>query len=157
MPFYNPKDQNFEKMKKAPGDIILYMTTINNNHMICGSWDMEHDRQNFLSFWTIFCTFTLLTSRKIKNLKKRKKRLYISSFYSSIPKIMITCYSVSEIQHVTDVIFIFHFGLIFCLFTLTTQKNQNFEKMKNTLKDIIILHMHTKKWCKTIERTDIPS
>ena len=70
---------------------------------------------------------------------------------------MITCYSVSEIQHVTDVIFIFHFGLIFCLFTpLTTQKNQNFEKMKNTLKDIIILHLHTKKWCKTIEQMDIP-
>ena len=70
---------------------------------------------------------------------------------------MIICYSVSEIQHVTDENFIFHFGLIFCPFTpLKTQRNQNFEKMKNTLKDIIILHMHTKKWCKTTERTDIP-
>ena len=67
---------------------------------------------------------------------------------------MITCYSVSEIQHVMDVIFIFHFGLIFCLFTpLTTQKNQNFEKMKNTLKDIIILNTHTKKMVQN-NRTD---
>ena len=115
---------------------------------------------SLIEFFIILDHFLhLYPPNKPKNQKfeKMKKRLYISSFYSSIPKIMITCYSVSEIQHVMDVIFIFHFGLIVCLFTpLTTQKNQNFEKMKNTLKDIIILHMHTKKWCKTIERTDIP-
>ena len=143
-------------MKKAPGDIILCMTTINNNHRMCGSWDMERDRQNFLSFWTIFCNFTLLTSRKIKNLKKWKKRLYISSFYSSIPKIMITCYSFWDTA-CDGCNFYFSFWANFLPFyPLTTQKNQNFEKMKNTLKDIIILHMHTKKWCKIIERTDIP-
>ena len=34
----NPKNQNFEKMKKQPGDIIiLNMCTINDNHMIYGS------------------------------------------------------------------------------------------------------------------------
>ena len=143
-------------MKKAPGDIILCMTTINNNHRMCGSWDMERDRQNFLSFWTIFCTFTLLTSRKIKNLKKWKKGCIYHHFTQVYQKSWSHA-TLSEIQHVTDVIFIFHFGLIFCLFTpLTTQKNQNFEKMKNTLKDIIILHLHTKKWCKTIEQMDIP-
>ena len=36
-----PKDQekqNFEKMKKVPGDIIiLHMSTINDNHMMYGS------------------------------------------------------------------------------------------------------------------------
>ena len=41
LPFYpsnNPKNQNFEKMKKQPGDIItLHMCTINNNHMMYGS------------------------------------------------------------------------------------------------------------------------
>ena len=112
----NPKNQNFEKMKKLPGDIILFhMCTINDNHMMYGSWDMEHDRQNFLSFWTIFCPFTPLTTQKIKILKKWKKHLEISSFYTSVPKIMIICYTVPEIWCMTDVIVIFHFGLFFAL------------------------------------------
>ena len=44
---------------KTPGDIIiLHRCTINDNHMIYGSWDTERDRQNFLSFWVvIFCLF----------------------------------------------------------------------------------------------------
>ena len=54
LPFYppnNPKNQNFEKMKKAPGDItILHMFTINDNHIMYRSWDTECDVQNFLSF-----------------------------------------------------------------------------------------------------------
>ena len=34
----NPKNQNFEKMKKIPRDIIiLHMCTINDNHMMHGS------------------------------------------------------------------------------------------------------------------------
>ena len=41
LPFYpsnNLKNQNFEKMKKTPRDIIiLHMCTINDNHMIYGS------------------------------------------------------------------------------------------------------------------------
>ena len=51
----NPKNQNFEKMKKTSGGIlILHKRTINDNHMMYGSWDIKHDRQNFLLFWTIF-------------------------------------------------------------------------------------------------------
>ena len=60
LPPNNPKNKNFEKMKKmkkTAGDItILHMCNMNDNNMIYGSWDVEHDRQNFLSFWTIFCT-----------------------------------------------------------------------------------------------------
>ena len=38
--------QNFEKMKKVPGDIIiLHMSTINDNHMMYGSCDMVRDGQ----------------------------------------------------------------------------------------------------------------
>ena len=48
-------------LKKTPGDIIiLHISTINDSHMIYGSWDTECDRHNFLSFWTIFCLFTPL-------------------------------------------------------------------------------------------------
>ena len=40
LPFYspiNPENQNFEKIKKNPGDIILHMSTINQNSMMYDS------------------------------------------------------------------------------------------------------------------------
>ena len=46
------------KLEKAPGHIILLISNINVNHVMYGSWDMEINRQNFLAFWTVFCTFT---------------------------------------------------------------------------------------------------
>ena len=86
------------KLKKAPGDIIiLHICTINDNHMMYGSWDMEYDGQKFLSFLTIFCPFTPLTTWKMKILKKWRECLEISYFYNSAPRIMIICYTVPEI------------------------------------------------------------
>ena len=77
LPFHlpnNPKNQTSEKMIKKPGDIIiLHMCTKNDNHLTYHSWDVKHDRQHFLSLWTIFCPFTLLLTRKIKNFEKLKK------------------------------------------------------------------------------------
>ena len=67
-----PKNQNFEKMRKLAGDIILYMCTKNHNHTRHRSWDMEWDRQNILLFWAIFCRFTSLLTPKIKIGKKIK-------------------------------------------------------------------------------------
>ena len=104
-----------KKWKKNSEDIIiLHKCTINDNHIIYVSWDMERDRHNFLSFWAIFCPFTPLTTSKIKILKKKEKILKISSFYKSVPKIIIICY-VPQIWRVTNVIFIFHFGLFLAL------------------------------------------
>ena len=74
LPPNNPKNQNFEKMKKIPRDIIiLHMCTINDNHMMHGSWDIESDGQIFLSFWTIFCPFNALTTLKNQISFKIKK------------------------------------------------------------------------------------
>ena len=57
-PLDNPENKNFEKLKPTPGDSInLHICTKKDNHMMYGSFDMEHYRQNFLSFWTIFCHF----------------------------------------------------------------------------------------------------
>ena len=64
-------------MKKFAGDIIiLLMCTKNHNHMMYGFWYMEWDRQNFLSFWVIFCPFHTppLMIPKIKILKKYEKK-----------------------------------------------------------------------------------
>ena len=67
------------KLKKTPGDIIiLHICTINDNHMMYGSWDMEHNRQNFLSFWTIFCPFTPTWTQKIHILEKWTRHLKIT-------------------------------------------------------------------------------
>ena len=54
--------------------------------------------------------------------KNEKKPLEISSFYTSVPKITIICYTVPEIWFVTDVIVSFHFGLFFA------QKKKNGSK-----------------------------
>ena len=110
LPFYppnNPENQNFEKMKKMPVDIIIlhmkkmpgniiisHKCTINDNYMMYDSWDIKRDRQNVLSFWAIFCPFTSLKAQKIKIQKNEKKNLAISSFYRSVPKIMIICYTI---------------------------------------------------------------
>ena len=123
------------KLKKTPENIIvLHICTINDNHMMYGSWDIERNRQNFchfgpmkkwkkkntwryyhfthvyhndnqmmhvswdigcdshslffLSFWTVFCPFTHLTTQKIKILKKwrkKKKTREILTFYTCVP------------------------------------------------------------------------
>ena len=54
-------------------DVILHRCTINDNHMMYVSWDIERNGQNFLSFWIVFCPFTPITTRKIKMLKNWKK------------------------------------------------------------------------------------
>ena len=116
----NPENQNFEKMEKIPGDIILQKCTINDNHMIYGSWDMKCTRQNFFchpgSFFVLLPPYQFEKWKFQKN--EKKEHLDISSFYTSIPKIMIICYTIHEIWHVTDVIVIFHFGLYFSLLPL---------------------------------------
>ena len=72
-PSLDPENQNFENMKKAPGDIIiLHKCTINDNHIMYGPWDMKCDWQNFLSFWTVFCPFTPLQPKKSKFWKTEK-------------------------------------------------------------------------------------
>ena len=50
VPPNNLRNQNFENMKKYPGDIInSHRCNINGNHLMYGSRDIEHNRQNFLS------------------------------------------------------------------------------------------------------------
>ena len=114
---------------KTPRDIIiLHMCTLNDNHMMYGPRDTKCNWQNFLSFWTIFCPFTPLITQKIKILKKWKNLLKISSFYTSVPKIIIICYTLPEMWCVTDLT-IFHFGLFFAL--LKPKKSKFRENEKN--------------------------
>ena len=107
-------------------------------------------------FGPFFALLPLLEKWKFQ--KNEKKSLEISSFYTSVPKLMIICYTVPEIWHVMDVILIFHFGLFFfflLFYPHNSPKNQNFKKMKKTPGgDIIILPCVPKimiRWCTVLE------
>ena len=118
-------------MKKFAGDIIiLHICTKNHNHIMYGSWDMEPDRQNFLSFWTIFCTFIPLTTWKIKISNKWKNHQDLLLLYTCVPYMKIIWCTVPEIWSMWWTEF---FVILdrFC------------QKMKQTPGDIIILHMCT--------------
>ena len=142
LPFYlpnSPKNQNFEKLKKTHGDIILHKCTKNIDHILYCSLDMVRNRRNcYFSFWANFCPFTSLTARKIKILQKWKQHLEISSFHNSVPKIMIICHTIPELWCMTHVI-IFHFGLFLTFYLPNSPKNQKFRKSEKNPGDIIIL------------------
>ena len=67
-------------------------------------------RTEFFVILGHFCHLTLLTTQKIKILKRLKKRLEIS-FYTCVLQMIIWC-MVPEISSTTDIIFC-HFGLFF--------------------------------------------
>ena len=128
------KAKILKQWKKKPWRYYHFnISTINYSHMMYDSWDMECDRHSFLSFCAIFCPFTLLTTQKFNILKKWKKHLEISSFCTSLPKMMIICNIVPGIWCVTDLVFIFHFGLLFPFTPLTAQKIKIFKKWKKHL------------------------
>ena len=107
-----------KKTKKPPGDIIILIEcTINDNHMMYGSWDMKSNRQNFLSFWAILLIYT---------------------------KIVIIYYTFPEIWQMADVKLIFILGYFLHFYPINRLKNQKFLKVKKTTPgDIIILHRCT--------------
>ena len=93
LPPNNPENQNFEKMKKIPGDITILLLPL-----------------------------------------------------EIVPWIKIIWCMIPEIWSTTE-IFFSHFGPFFALLnlppTLNNPKNQNFEKMRKSPRDIIILHKCT--------------
>ena len=104
-----------KKKRKIAGDTFI-LPICPKNHITYGSWDRSGDRHNFLSFWAIFWPFTLLTTWKIKILKKKwKNNLEMSSFYTYVPKITIIWCMFSEIWSATDNFLLF--WAIFCPLT----------------------------------------
>ena len=76
-PLNNPKIQNFEKIKKFSGDIIvLHKCTKNHENVLHWSWDMMCDGCYFhFSSWAFFfLPFHPPSNPKNQNLKKKKKK-----------------------------------------------------------------------------------
>ena len=79
-PSYQPVKSKLSKMKKTPGDIIiLHLCHTNDDYMLYGSWDMEQDRQIFLSFCVIFCPF----DSENQNFEKMTKNTW--TFFALLP------------------------------------------------------------------------
>ena len=77
-------------------------------------------------------------------LKKKGKHLVISLFYSYVPKCL--WYDLKFLRYKVYQTEIANYGSIFCPLTLPhkNQTNPNFEKLKNTAGDIIVLHVYQK-------------
>ena len=106
--------------------------------MLYCSWDIARDRCNcYFSFWVIFYPFiphapSPPNSPKNENFKKKRKKHHeISSFNTSVPKIMIILrYGVWQMQLL---FFILGYFLPFY-----PPKSENFKKIKKTTGDIIL-------------------
>ena len=86
----NPKNQNFEQMKKIAGNVTILHHNHNSVPKTTIGGPVPEIRSEadiiFCHFGPHFCSFTLLTTRKVKILKKWKKHLEMSSFYTGAPK-----------------------------------------------------------------------
>ena len=83
LPANDPENQDFEKIKKILGGIIILQNcTKNHDHILHCSWDTKHDRCYFyFSFWPIYLLFYPPNDPKNQNFLKIKKRhLETSSF-----------------------------------------------------------------------------
>ena len=104
--------------KKTIGDIIvLQMCTMNDNHMMYGSWEKELDVHNLLSFWTISGPFTSLTTRKIKMCTKTHDHMLYCSWYGA--------WGIK--------VFFFIFGYFLPFYPLGASKIKHFWSMKKSL------------------------
>ena len=132
--FYRPNNPKKVKIlknwEKKPADIIvLHLFFTNDDHMVYGFLDVERDRHNFLSFWTIFALLPPWQPKKYKFWKNWKRILKISSFYTCVTQTTIIWCILPEIWSVTDRISC-HFGSFFPFCPTNNLKNQNFEKLK---------------------------
>ena len=147
LPFYspnNPKNENFEKLKKVPGDIfILQMFTINDNHILYGYWAMKRDGQNFLSFWTVFCSGGTPDNPKNTKIEKLKKTLGdIIILYMCPRNVNHIMYGSWDTERDRQIFFVTldHF---LPFYPSKNLNNQNFKELLKMPRDIIILEMRT--------------
>ena len=83
-----------------------------------------------------FFPFYHPNNRKNQNFEKKRKKREKKHTLHKCTKIIIICNTVPKIWRLTDVIFIFHFGLFFALLPLPPNSPKN--KNEKELRDIIL-------------------
>ena len=89
----------YQKWKKTL-EISSFNTIVPKSMILCYTFPEMWRQTNvivYFSFWAIFSPCTPLHPKKWKFQQQQKKCLEISSFNTSIPKIMIKCYIAPEI------------------------------------------------------------
>ena len=121
--------KNSKQLKESLG--VSFYASVPKIMIICYTVPEISHVLNVILFFTQgnFQPFSPTNSPKIKNFKKMKRHLEVSSFNTSVPKILIICYIAPKIWHMPDVI-IFYFGLFLPLCPPNNLKNENFKKMK---------------------------
>ena len=126
-PLRTQKIKMLKKWKKTPGDIIiLHKCTINDNHMMHGSPDIQCNRI-FCRFGLFFCPFTQLTTQKIRILKNEKNNQRYHHFTQAHHKWQ--SYDVWFLRYKAQLTeFVLSFWAIFSPLTSLTTQKINFEK-----------------------------
>ena len=119
------KTKYLKKWKKMPEDIILlHIRTINDDHMIYGSWNITYDRQNFLVNLHM-CAITdnhMIYGSSLNEIWSATDRIFC------------------HFGRLIDIIFIFHFELYFALLSLLTTKKNKIKK--NPCRYYHFTHVH---------------
>ena len=110
--------------------------------MIYGSWNIKCNKQKILTFWAIFCPFSLLTTWKIKFLTLKKNTADIIILHICTINDNYMTYGSWDMD--PDRQFFCHSGLFFALLTLYGPRESKFsKKWKKHLK---ILSFYKHKW-----------
>ena len=130
-PPWKSETQNFQKMKNLTIDIILH---VHQKTTVIWSTVPETRSKSDRIFCHSELFFALLPPKNLENqnflkMKKLKKHLEMSSFYTRVPNVMIIWY---EIWSTTDTIFC-HFGSCFALLPHQWHQKLKFWKNKKTL------------------------
>ena len=124
------------------------MCTTNENHMVYGSWDMERDRQNLLTFWTIFCPFTTEITQIIRILKKWKTSWDIIILHIFTINEYDILYGSCDVRHN----FVSLLGTYYLFTPLTTRKIKILKKWKKYL-EILSIDKLTQVYQKIVAAT----
>ena len=129
----NPKNQNFEKMKKPCGDIIiLHFTDVYHTQQSYDEWFLQYEEWQIGFFVNLdhFLSFYSPNNPKNQNFEKMKQRPgYIIILEKCTKNHNHALHYSWDIAH--EGCNCFSFWAIFCPFTFPNKlKNQNFKKLK---------------------------
>ena len=126
LPSSAPRKLKFSKVKKSTSR-YYHFTNVYHKWQSYNRWFFRYGVQQtiFLVILDCFFPFYRPCNPKNENFKNLKKApLETPSFYTSVTEVMIICYTVAWIWHVTNVI-IFHFGPFFAPLPPNSPKNKN--------------------------------